>query len=139
MLHRGGYGLRVAHAGNEDPAYGAAVSVLKAAQAHIRNAEGKKERFKFAIPVIVVDAPIIECNLSESGELQYGRVEYSEAQFDAYIPALRRASIRIVSKDALPYYASRFKNLADAIVNQMRPQINEFIRSGYTSGRGPKD
>ncbi|WP_153065426.1 hypothetical protein [Xanthomonas campestris] len=137
MLHRGGYGLKGAHSNKDDPAYGAAVSVLKAAYAHVRNEEGKTQRFKFAIPVIVVDAPIIECNLSESGELLYEKVDYSEALFNAYIPELRKASIRIVSKDALPKYASRFKVLADALVGQMSPQIDAFIRGKKVLKTGP--
>ncbi|WP_312346446.1 hypothetical protein [Stenotrophomonas acidaminiphila] len=128
ILHRSGYGLKVAHSGNDDPAFGAAMSALKAARAHVQNTAGKIDRFKFAIPVIVVDAPIVECNLSESGELEYRKVDYSEAHFNAYIPELQRASIRIVSKEALPFYASRFRMVAQAIVAQMTPQIAAFVR-----------
>lgn len=129
QMHCGGYGIKQAFSGKDDPAYGVAVSVLKAASALARQEDGKTERYKVAVPVIVVDSPIIECYFSDSGELSYRRVEHSECLFTSYIPEKRRASVRIVTKNELPRFARNCKLLAQAIVLEMQPAANDWVRS----------
>jgi len=133
-MHAGGYGIRQAFSNNNDPAYAAAMAALKASRAIALKPMGTTKRFQFAIPVIVVDAPIFECSVGADGELEYLEVQSSEFFFNAYIPEEVRASIRIVRKEELVHFTKTCRLLAESLKTLLKPKVDEFIAS--IRGRG---
>lgn len=125
-LYSGGYSMRQAFSSDNDPAYAAAMSALKAARALVAK-QFTTPRFCFALPVLVVDAPIFECHLDESGSPKMRQVECTEFEFTAYIPERTTSVIRVVSIGSLPYLARTLSRLCDALHETLKPAIDERI------------
>lgn len=135
-MHRSGYSLKQAFSKQNDAAFEAAISVLKAALAVVSEQEGKTKRYKVALPVIVVDAPIFECMMGADGAIALREISYSEVRFTAYIPTYTAASIRIVNKAELPYFARTCVNLARSIRAELGYKVEEWIEQTRAKG-GP--
>lgn len=134
-LHAGGYALKQAFSKQNDAAYGAAISVLKASRAVIAQEPGATERYKAAFPVIVVDAPIFECRMGETGQLHFREVPYSEVRFTAYVPELTTASIRIVRRQELKYFAKNCAALSEAFEASLAYKVGEWIEEKRASAK----
>jgi len=119
----GGYGFRQAFGKDNDPAYAAAIGAIKACAgvAQDRNSPDIP-RLAFAFPVIVVDAPLYECALTNDGELQLTEVEQSEFLFSAHIPEYVGTCIKVVTKAKLQEFAQWAKQLANCIREELKSE-----------------
>lgn len=125
---RGGYGLRQAFGKDNDPAYAAAVSVMKACRGVAEDREGIP-RLAFAFPVIVVDAPLLECSLAENGQdLQLVEVEESEFLFSIHVPEQVGCCVRVIRRENLAKYAAWAKRLADDITSELQDEEDKILK-----------
>jgi hypothetical protein len=138
-LDVGGYALKQAFSENVDHAYTAAVGVLKAAYALLQQAIFQPPRLVFAMPLIVVDAPIFECWVDEAGTVQLKEVQYSAFLFAAHIPEQRRAVIRIVRRECLDGYAKLCARLAGSLMDLSRPYADEWLKEREAERRRAED
>lgn len=125
---RGGYGFRQALGKESDPAYTAAIGVLKACHGVAQDrSSGSIPRFAFAFPVIVIDSPLFECSLMESGELDLKEVKSSEFLFSAHIPDHIGCCIKVITKENLSAFAGWAKKLAGIIREELKnEEANAF-------------
>lgn len=113
---RCGYGLRQALGGQNDKAFSAAISVLKACSGLTTTRhDSNTPRYSFAFPIIVVDTPIFECSLSDNGELDLVEVQESEFLFSAYLPHYTSCCIKVLKRDCLDELAHKSKKIAETI------------------------
>lgn len=123
----GGYALKQAFSEDVDNAYAATMSALKAASVLAEHQEGPTEDFVFALPVLVVDAPIFECIANESGDLELKEVPFSQFMFTALIPERKRAIVRIAHRQALPHFASHLYDLAAILKEELNYKVDEYM------------
>ncbi len=125
---RCGYGLRQAFSKDHDPAYAACVNVLKACAAIARDREAAHApRLAFAFPVLVVESPIFECELSANGQLSLQEVNSSNILFSAYLPEPVSSCIRVVHSDGLEEAARELKATVDDLRAFLVPKQEEVI------------
>lgn len=124
---RGGYALKQAFSEDVDGAYAATMGALKAASTLIHHEESTTQRLSFALPVLVVDAPIFECETNENGELALQKVAMSQFFFTALIPHRTRSIVRIVHREALPRLASDLHSLAEHLKRDLNHKVVEFM------------
>ncbi len=119
---RGGYGFRQAFAKDNDPAYSAAIAVMKASQGVAKDREGMP-KLAFAFPVIVVDAPLFECSLAENNSgLNLEEVEQSNFLFSVHTPQEIGCCVKVVTRRKLNSYAGWAKELADTITMELKEE-----------------
>ena len=97
-----GYSLRSAFS-ERDVAYDAATSVAKASMDFIKSAEDYQQFL--ALPVIVVDSPLICCSLDRHGEIHCKEVTQGEVFFKYGQEKPFRTCIRVVTQAALTEFA----------------------------------
>jgi hypothetical protein len=81
LLHREGrcgYALRQAFSKGNDPGYEAAMAVLSACRGIFPPRRPGWETVAAAVPIIVVDAPLFECELGPDGKLHIQEVDQSD-------------------------------------------------------------
>ena len=117
----GGYALRQAFCKDNDPAYAAAIGVMKACTDLAQDRTSSEiPRLAFVFPVIVVDSPLFECVLTEDGELKLTEVRQSEFLFSAYVPEHVGTCIKVITKSEVPEFARWAKKLADSIRQELK-------------------
>ncbi|MFF9001641.1 hypothetical protein ACF1GW_32055 [Streptomyces achromogenes] len=101
----------------EDAAYGAMMSVTKAAHA-VANKYGQNA-VQVAIPIIVVDAPIFTCKLDDDGKMQLERVDRGTITWKVGNPTFGtpHSIITVVSESALPDLCEDIKKTASSLCN----------------------
>ena len=125
-----GYGFQQAFGGQNDKAYSAAISVIKACEGLTSDRKPPSlKRLAFAFPVIVVDSPIFECTLNPGGELELKEVEESEFLFSAHIPSEISCCIKVVKKESLTSFSEKAKNIADTVRETMKKAEREIFES----------
>lgn len=119
-----GYSLRKAFTDRDD-GFAASAAVCKAAQYLVLPMQADHRQlptYAIAFPVIVVDAPIVECRLDSEGRIQLTEVRRSQylfedhAMFDAWV------RIHIVHIDEL----QNFANEAYAVAADVQRALAEF-------------
>lgn len=124
----GGYALRQAFCNGEDAAYTATINVLKACQSiHLSLEKNPVRTLHFIFPVIVVDSPIFECSLDQSGRLQLKEVEGGEFRFLAHIPEHVGSSISVVKKTSLVEFASSARAFVSALRLELKEEEQKLI------------
>ena len=115
--NRAGYGMREALGSKEnDPAYAAANSVLKACHSLTRQDNpNQTDRLCFSFPVIVVDSPLFECTLTSEGGLHLKEVQKSAFLFSTRLPDSVGCLVHVVTSEELPRFARWAKDLAGAL------------------------
>jgi len=127
---RGGYGLRQAFAKDVDPGYGAAMSVVSACKGIISvTPAGGWPTLMASIPMIVIDAPLFECELQPDGSLKVVEVESSEFLFSAHIPEKTASIVRVVHRSRLEAAAKWARSVVDALRKDLKPKEDEFFAS----------
>lgn len=127
---RCGYSFRQALGGQSDRAYSAAMSVLKACAGLTRERTASAlKRFAFAFPVIVVDAPIFECTLDSSGELDLVEVQSSSFLFSAHMPDPVACCIQVIKKGILQDFSMKSKEIAGTLRLSMKEAESAAIES----------
>ena len=124
-----GYSLRQAFSKDNDPAYAAAISLVKAAKVQLHESHSKTERFKFVLPVLVVDAPLYECTVLENGKIELRSVSLTSFQFTAYIPDRVTCVIRVVQKDSLDYFARQIRRVSDELFVHLKYKVDEWVQA----------
>lgn len=114
--NKSGYGFRQAFSKDSDPAYTAAMSVIKACHEISKDRpEQKIPKLTFSFPVIVVNSPLFECSRKRNGELAVKEVLESEFLFSAHIPNPVSCQIKIVTRKSLGAFAMYARNMATTI------------------------
>lgn len=104
----------------EDAAYGAMVSVSKAAHA-VAGAPSEKQKtlkvMNLAIPIIVVDGALFKCKLGDEGVAELVRADRGTVlwrnQVDSWAPP--HSIIEVVTESALPDLITRLQRTADGL------------------------
>ncbi|MBX7228759.1 MAG: hypothetical protein K1X48_04015 [Burkholderiaceae bacterium] len=128
LSDRCGYGLRQAFSKDHDPAYAACVNVLKACAAIASDrAAAHAPRLAFAFPVLVVDSPIFECELTENDQLSLKEVSSTSVLFSSYLPEPVSSCIRIVRSTSIERTATELKATVDDLRSFLGPEQEEII------------
>lgn len=117
-LTRGGYLLRQAFSGQADPAYDAAISVIKAAKAPFEGKADSGEMYVSIQPIIVVDSRLFECRVRDDGTFELTETKVSSFSFTTHGPKSNGILIRIATRDGLPSLVNDCKEVADHIVKE---------------------
>ncbi|MDO8052034.1 hypothetical protein O3301_26540 [Janthinobacterium sp. SUN211] len=127
--NKAGYAFRQAFADKAiDTAYSAAIASLKAC--HVITKDRKEREWpslRFAFPIIVVDAPLFECQMREDGELIMTQVEQSDFLFSSYFPDSVGCCIKVVTKSELKKVAIYYKNMANSIRAEFKGIEDEVL------------
>ncbi len=111
-----GYAFRQAFGNDKDPAYVAAMAVLKACHTISQgDAPSNLPHLKFTFPIIVIDSPLFECSKGVDGELSLTQVTHGDFLFSSYVPERTACCIKVLTKAELPRFARYFRELATAI------------------------
>ncbi len=129
IIHVNGYGLRQAFCKDNDPAYAACISVMKAAKVQLEESRGKTERYKFVVPIIVVDAPIFECSIADDGKLRLREVDCTSLNFTAYIPDRLSCTVRVAHKRSLGFLARQMRRISDETFTCLQYKVDEWVQS----------
>ncbi|AEG91330.1 hypothetical protein [Ramlibacter tataouinensis] len=126
LLHREGkcgYALQQAFSQTNDLGYEAALHVLSACKALFppTSAAGGKVAAA-ALPIIVVDSPLLECELQPDGTLQLTEVGYSEFLFSARLPELLSCCIRVTTAANLAATAKWAREVANQLRKDLQPE-----------------
>lgn len=114
-----GYGFRQAFGNESDPAYSAAVSVLKACHA-LTQERLNYPRKAFSFPILVIDSPLYECSLvDEAEEPCLVAVERSRFHFSAYIPERVSSCVTVLSLASLPAFSDWAYKFAELIYEEL--------------------
>ena len=124
----GGYDFRQALGGNNDPAYSAAIGVIKACLGFNQLSVGKLEKkLTFYFPVIVVDSPLFECYLNKSDEIQLKEVKETKFLFNGYLPDNTTTNITVVHKSQLEKFGIKARELATVLRSELEQEQNELF------------
>jgi hypothetical protein len=131
-----GYSLRQAHS-DKDSGYEAAISIAKACMARVRDFEkekyvGQPKRIAFVFPVIVTNAPLIQCSIAEDGHLALKEVEQGEFLF---LDNGFGACIRVVTANHLPVFVQEAKNIGEEIQKEFKSEGEETVQRMEHPGR----
>lgn len=131
LLHsegRCGYALRQAFSKGNDPGYEAAMSVLSACKGIFPpKSAGGWNIAAAALPIIVVNSPLFECELQADGSLLLTEVEYSEFLFSARLPEHVSCCIRVVNAAYLSTTAKWAKDVANQLRKDLQPVEAEIL------------
>ncbi|ELA8137821.1 hypothetical protein RGL53_004656 [Vibrio parahaemolyticus] len=123
-----GYDFRQAMGGDHDPAYGAAVGVIKACLGYIQDrTHDLPDRLCYCFPVIVVDSPLFECSLNESGELELQEVQRSCFNFSSYHPEKVSTTVTVITKTELDTFANDAEKIAVSIRKEFSEREKELF------------
>ena len=124
-----GFSLKQAFSGENDHAYTACMSTLKAAKSLVE--EGvEHNRIIFAFPTLIVDTPIYEYSEGPNGEQFFNEVTSSSFFFSTQIKGYSKNIIRIVSNRALADYAEKCRALSDQYRALFASQTKSLFRGG---------
>ena len=124
----GGFALKQAFSGEQDPAYAASINALKACRALCDSKDD--DQIVFAFPTIVVDTPIFELDQSPEGNVSVREVRSSHFNFSAHLDEYTKLVIHVVSRPAIPEHAARCKLLFDQYQSLFSDEINELFKRG---------
>lgn len=123
-----GYDFRQAMGGDHDPAYGAAVGVIKACLGYMQDRDyDALNLLCYCFPVIVVDSPLFECSLGESGELELQEVQRSCFKFSSYHPERVSTTVTVITKSELDTFSSEAEKVADSIRSEFGTREKELF------------
>ncbi|EMB9230168.1 MULTISPECIES: hypothetical protein [Vibrio] len=123
-----GYDFRQAMGGDHDPAYGAAIGVIKACLGYIKDRTcNMPDRLCYCFPVIVVDSPLFECSLNQDGELELQEVQRSCFQFSSYHPERVSTTVTVITKSELDKFSSEAEMVAESIRHEFAAKERELF------------
>jgi hypothetical protein len=126
----GGYGFRQALLDGADPAYTAAMNVIKGCAGIARVSEKKAYKpLSIVFPVIVVDSPLFECRLQSDGQLALTEVDRSEFLFAAHIPEYVGCCIKVVTKRHLAEFANWARQLSVSLRSDLKSEEEKVLSS----------
>jgi hypothetical protein len=126
-----GYSFRQAFSEQSDPAYSAALSAAKACEHLVRPPDRSYVApLVLAFPIIVVDAPLIQCSLRKDGNLDLQEVDQGEFLFFTHLPHFFGSCIRVVTAAHLASFALEAKRNAEHFRTALKPE-EEKIRESW--------
>lgn len=127
-LTHGGYILRQAFSGDNDPAYSAAISVVKSTKSLLDEVPTLQDDFVSVQPVIVVDSKLFECEVGEDGSFALVETDVSCFSFTSVGPASGKITIRIATREGLPKLVQQCEEVAEVIIANFRmPEPGEDV------------
>ena len=117
---RVGYSMTQAFTNSDDPVHRAVFGAVKACL--WLQTETSCPLF-FAFPVVVVDAPLVECFLDDDGEMQVEEIPDGVLFFDGQLPNSHGCCLRIISRGALHNYCDELVGLKDAVLTLIQDDI----------------
>jgi hypothetical protein len=133
MLHAGGrcgYALRQAFSKEDDPAYAAAMGLISACVGIIpKESFGGWPVVKVVIPVLIVDAPLFECELQPDGNLLLTEVEMSEFLFSAHVPQHVMCLVRVARKSKLKAIATWANQAMVSLRSDLAAEESRIIKA----------
>ncbi len=125
---RCGYALRQAFSKGNDPGYEAAMAVLSACKGIFPpKSVGGWDTIAASLPVIVVSAPIFECELISDGNLHLTEVMHADFLFSARIPENVSCLIRVVRVDAVRDTAVWAKQIMDRLRQDLQSEERRLL------------
>lgn len=127
---RVGYSLRQAHS-DQDSGYATAISLVKGTWAWSNGDHNvDADRISFAFPIIVTDAPILECSLNETGEIELAEVQEAEFLFLAKLPQDFATCIRILSVNRVDAFAQEARSISSELRQRVRSEELAILHKG---------
>lgn len=123
-----GYAFRQAF-GEKDVAYSAAITVAKACENLVGPQDDQFPTFTLVFPIIVVDSPLISCNIRKDGTLQLKRIKSGEFLFLAKLQKHFGSCIRVVTVNALEDFAIEAGQAANQFRAAFKPEEARLIKS----------
>ena len=117
---RVGYSMTQAFTNSDDPVHSAVFGAVKACL-WLRK-ETSCPLF-FAFPVVVVDAPLVECFLDDDGEMHVEEIPDGVLFFDGQLPNAHGCCLRIISRGSLRNYCDELMGLKDAVLTLIQGDI----------------
>lgn len=115
---------------DSDPAYVAAMGVAKASTAWLAPTNrDSSATFRVVFPVIVIDAPLLECSLAADGKIEIHEVDSGEWLFTAMVPEYFGTCIRVVTLQHLASFASEARASVAALRTLMVDPVKTVVES----------
>jgi hypothetical protein len=125
---RTGYGMAVAFAKGEDPAYKAVLSTLKASinQNKSQADAGYSRSLRFVFPVIVLDGNLFETYLDAGGKIVIQEIEEGIVTYYRDIAGFPACSVRVVTASRLSSFCHDAMEAANQIKALLKTEIENM-------------
>lgn len=131
------YSLRQAFA-ERDLGYATTVAIAKATDAWVNTGKSiDHNQLKFGFPLIVTDAPILECFLDASGTVELREIDQGEVLFSGRAPVGFGACIRIISARSISAFAKEAYRVATLLRANLKEEEERMMLSWRQSHGDP--
>ena len=120
-LRNGGYQLKQAFSGDNDPGYTTAIAASKSAQSVLIESPALNVDYVSVQPVIVVDSKLFECEVQPDGTFRLEETDLSAFQFRTGGPTGHVVTIRVATKQGLPILVQQCHDMAMAVFKHFPP------------------
>lgn len=131
-----GYSLRNAFS-DKDIAYEGLLGLAKASTDFVRSESDYQMCFVF--PVLVVDSPLVRCNLDTLGKLQLEEIPEGEVFFKYGLASPFRTCIRVVTLRGLPEFVLNARRIAKFMKTLLSDSAAKLWKEKFTSNDYPKE
>ena len=138
------YGATQALGKGVDVAYSAMLGAVSAAVGIKNVLTGGRlgsERLEYFFPLVVVDAPLFECYLDDSGEVALAEVDRAVVNLRRDVGGEAAPSVRVVRADAIDSIVAEFDEVSSWIVQALEATALASLDVALKSptGQGPTD
>ncbi len=126
---RVGYNLTEAFTGGADNAYGTATAAVKACLFLLQPKAGYTPPLIFTFPAIVIESPLFECFLDDSGTVSLTQVEQGWLFFDVRLPEFKGTCVKVVSQSGLSQYCTEVRSMKDSLCAVIAPNVEQEWRA----------
>ena len=120
----------------EDQAFSATFSAAKAAEYAANSLDRwNSATFRFAFPVVVVDAPIVELTLGEDGSLESCEIPQGELLLSTKFSSSLFSRLRIVNVEHIKDFVYEAKWVSDAIISEYAAPEQDLLKEAQTAAR----
>jgi hypothetical protein len=116
-----GYAAAQAFTGNQELPFSAAMGAVKACLA--QGPGSYNPPFRADFPVIVLDAPLLDCHMNDRGDLQLQEVTEHEFLFAPHLPAFKGTCVRVVTLAGLADFCGAARNEMEALLRIVAPAV----------------
>ena len=121
---RVGYNLTEAFTTGGDNAYSAAIGAVKACMFLLQSTErSHTPPLIFTFPAIVIQSPLVECFLDESGKMSVAEIDQGWLFFNTWIPGFSGTCLRVVSQAALERFSSEIRGMKNSLQRLIAPDV----------------
>lgn len=127
----GGHILKQAFTENTDPGFTISTSVMKACRSIIE-AHPNRTEYVFALPIVVVDAPLFHCSMNSDGRFDIKRCEFAIYRATVHIPQAEESVVRVATRLGLDRLIDHCQKQAAAI----SAEVARLKAAKWQMGRG---